>query len=75
VTILMVTHDVEEAIYVSQRIYVLAPRPGRVAEVVDIPFGRTRGPRLQRDQRFLDLRDHLNDLLLAAVGQPAADVG
>jgi NitT/TauT family transport system ATP-binding protein len=64
-TILMVTHDVEEAIYLSQRIYVLAPRPGRVAEVIDVPFGRSRGPAIMRDPRFLDLRDDLADLLIA----------
>jgi NitT/TauT family transport system ATP-binding protein len=62
-TILMVTHDVEEAVYLASRIYVLAPRPGRVAEVVDVPFGEHRGPTLKRDPRFLDLRDELSDLL------------
>ena len=62
-TILMVTHDVEEAIYLSNRIYVLAPRPGRVVEVVDVPFGADRGPTVKRDPRFLDLRDELADLL------------
>jgi NitT/TauT family transport system ATP-binding protein len=62
-TILMVTHDVEEAVYLSSRIYVLAARPGRVAEVVDVPFGRDRGPVVKRDPRFLDLRDELGDLL------------
>jgi NitT/TauT family transport system ATP-binding protein len=62
-TILMVTHDVEEAVYLASRIYVLSPRPGRVAEVVDVPFGEHRGPNLKRDPRFLDLRDELSDLL------------
>ena len=62
-TILMVTHDVEEAVYLSNRIYVLAPRPGRVAEVVQVPFGDNRGPALKRDPRFLDLREELADLL------------
>ncbi|MCU1487471.1 MAG: transporter related protein [Actinomycetia bacterium] len=62
-TILMVTHDVEEAVYLSSRIYVLAARPGRVAEVVDVPFGADRGPLIKRDPRFLDLRDELSDLL------------
>jgi NitT/TauT family transport system ATP-binding protein len=62
-TILLVTHDVEEAVYLSSRIYVLAARPGRVAEVVDVPFGTDRGPAVKRDPRFLDLRDELADLL------------
>jgi NitT/TauT family transport system ATP-binding protein len=65
-TILMVTHDVEEAIYLANRIYVMAARPGRVAEVVDVPFGSERGPRIKRDPRFLDLRDELGDLLDAS---------
>jgi len=64
-TILMVTHDVDEAIYLSQRIYVLTPRPGRVTEVIDVPFGRSRGPAIKRDPRYLDLRDNLADLLIA----------
>ena len=62
-TILMVTHDVEEAVYLSSRVYVMQARPGRIAEEVDIPFGRTRGPSIKRDRRFLDLRDELADLL------------
>ena len=62
-TILMVTHDVEEAIYLSQRIYVLRSRPGQVATVIDVPFGRDRGPTVKRDPRFLDLRDEIEHLL------------
>jgi NitT/TauT family transport system ATP-binding protein len=62
-TILMVTHDVGEAVYLSNRIYVLASRPGRVAEEIAVPFGDLRGPRTMRDARFLDLRDEIEDLL------------
>ena len=64
-TIAMVTHDVEEAIYLSQRIVVLAPRPGRVVEEITVPFGRYRGPSIKRDPRFLDLRDELSDILVS----------
>ena len=63
-TILMVTHDVEEAVYLSERVYVLAARPGRVVEVVNIPFGSSRGPTIKRDRRFLNVRDELADLLV-----------
>ena len=62
-TILMVTHDVSEAAYLSNRVYVLASRPGRVAEEIHVPFGDMRGPRILRDPRFLDLRDEIEDLL------------
>jgi NitT/TauT family transport system ATP-binding protein len=63
--ILMVTHDVGEAIYLSQRIYVFSSRPGRVAEEIEVPFGgpELRGPTVLRDARFLDLRDEIEDLL------------
>jgi NitT/TauT family transport system ATP-binding protein len=64
-TILMVTHDVSEAVYLSQRVYVLSARPGRVAEEVHVPFGETRGPLVLRDPRFLDLRDEIEDQLFS----------
>jgi NitT/TauT family transport system ATP-binding protein len=62
-TILMVTHDVDEAVYLAQRVYVMAARPGRIAEEAAIPFGRNRGPATKRDPRFLDLREELADSL------------
>jgi len=63
-TVLMVTHDVEEAVYLSGRIYVMSGRPGRIAEEVVVPFGRQRGPDILRDERFLDLRGELSELLV-----------
>ncbi len=63
VTILMVTHDVDEAIYLSQRLYVMQSHPGRIAEEIEVPFGESRGPMVKRDQRFLDLRDSIEDQL------------
>ena len=58
----MVTHDVEEAIYLAERIYVMSPRPGRIAEEVVVPFGERAGHVL-RDPRFLDLRDELTAMV------------
>ena len=63
-TILMVTHDVEEAIYLASRIYVLTSHPGRVAAEVPVPFDTDRGPGLRRDPRFLALREELQELLV-----------
>ena len=60
----MVTHDVTEAVYLSQRIYVLSSRPGRVAEEIDGALRRRpRARAILRDARFLDLRDEIEDLL------------
>lgn len=65
-TIVLVTHDVDEALYLSQRIYVMHARPGRVVEEIHLPFAPGLGPAVKRTPVFLDLRDELHDLLLAA---------
>ncbi len=66
-TILMVTHDVEEAIFLAQRIYVLSSHPGRVKREIALPFGPDRVPAIRRDSRFLDLREEVQRLLLEEV--------
>lgn len=66
-TILMVTHDVDEALFLAQRIYVLASHPGRVKREIEVPFGSERDPVIRRDTRFLDLRDEIHGMLLAEI--------
>ncbi|MGH9021910.1 MAG: ABC transporter ATP-binding protein [Acidimicrobiia bacterium] len=61
-TILMVTHDVEEALFLAQRIYVMHGRPGQIVEVVDVPFGKSRNTQVKRSAQFLDLLDEIQDL-------------
>jgi ABC-type nitrate/sulfonate/bicarbonate transport system ATPase subunit len=41
-TMLMITHDIDEAIYLSQRIVVMSPRPGRIAKILDVPMNYPR---------------------------------
>jgi len=43
-TALMVTHDLEEAVKLADRVYVLTPRPARVRAAVDVPLARPRDP-------------------------------
>ena len=62
-TILMVTHDVEEAVYLSSRVYVLSSRPGQVAAELAMPFGPGRERSLLRDQTFRELCWSIEDLL------------
>ena len=62
-TILMVTHDVEEAVYLSSRVYVLSSRPGQVAAELTMPFGPGRDRSLLRDQTFRELCWSIDDLL------------
>jgi NitT/TauT family transport system ATP-binding protein len=62
-TVLMVTHDVEEAVFLGGRVVVLASDPGRIAAdvVVDLPSDRGLG--VKRDPAFLALRAQIEDLV------------
>lgn len=54
-TIVFVTHSIPEAVFLSDRIWVMTPRPGRLARVVDIDLPRPREIELYFDQRFLEI--------------------
>lgn len=56
-TVLFITHQINEAVYLADRVVVMGPRPGRVKGVFDIPFGRPRGLSLKRDPKFLEIED------------------
>ncbi len=62
-TFLMITHDVEEAVLLSERIYVLTSRPGRICREVEIDLGAERDRNSRRTSRFQQLRQDLLDLL------------
>lgn len=65
ITVVVVTHDIDEAIYLSDRIVVLSGSPSRVREVVDVPLGTTREQVATRSSdKFLELRRHLLDLVM-----------
>jgi NitT/TauT family transport system ATP-binding protein len=54
-TVVFVTHSMEEAVYLSDRIYVLSARPGRVLEVLDVPLPRPRTDQVRRHPAFTEL--------------------
>lgn len=64
-TILMVTHDVEEALYLADQVVVLSARPATVDRVIDVPFGRPRGRGLRADPAFVALRAELMEGLVS----------
>ena len=64
VTVLFVTHDLEEAIYLGDRVVALRPHPGRVAAIFDIHLARPRNQLTTREQpAFLDLRRSLFEFI------------
>ncbi len=68
-TILFVTHDVDEAVYLADRIYVLCARPGTIIEDVPVPFGRPRDPSVKQRSDFRELQQHVLGCLRRAPGQ------
>ena len=54
-TTILVTHDLREAAYLADRIYVMSVRPGRVVATYDVPLERPRRPNVAYDPRFLDI--------------------
>jgi NitT/TauT family transport system ATP-binding protein len=59
-TVLLVTHDVEEAVLLADRVVLLSPRPGTVAEVLDVPLSR---PRARDDAAVVALRERALEVL------------
>jgi ABC-type nitrate/sulfonate/bicarbonate transport system ATPase subunit len=64
-TILFVTHDVDEAIFLSDEICVLSPRPGRIAERIDVGLPRPRDRTVVTSPEFASLKTRCLDLLFA----------
>jgi ABC-type nitrate/sulfonate/bicarbonate transport system ATPase subunit len=58
-TIVFVTHDVDEAIYLADRIYVMTPRPGKVKLELEIPLSRPRRPEMITSGLFGSLKGQL----------------
>ncbi len=67
-TFILVTHDVEEAILLSDMVYVLSPRPGRVVGTVNVELPRPRTLDSTTDERFPVYRKQILDLLRATGG-------
>jgi len=72
-TFVLITHNIEEAIFLGDRVVAMSARPGRVKEVLEVDIPRPRDPAMRtHDPRFLALKEHLADLLRDEVSRAAA---
>ena len=63
ITIVFITHDLDEAVFLSDRILVLDANPGRVSEIVEVPVPRPRTSTQLFEPSFLSVRKHIDNLI------------
>lgn len=66
-TMLLVTHDIDEALYLADRVLVMSARPGTILKEVDVPFPRPRAPTQRTDSAHAALKGRISDILRAEV--------
>ncbi|MFV2052113.1 ABC transporter ATP-binding protein [Aliiroseovarius sp. YM-037] len=70
-TIGFVTHSIPEAVYLSTKIVVMSPRPGRIADVIDSPLPKERPLDIRDTQQFIDVAHRVREGLRAGHGDEA----
>ncbi len=63
-TVMLITHSVEEALYLASRIFVVSARPARIREVIDVPFPYPRKESLLEDPEFGRMRAELRSIVM-----------
>ncbi|MGE8187254.1 ABC transporter ATP-binding protein [Pseudomonas sp. NPDC086278] len=62
-TVLFVTHDIDEAILLGDRVYVMGARPGRIKQILDVPINRPRTLDMVMERSFIDMKRQIFGLL------------
>jgi NitT/TauT family transport system ATP-binding protein len=72
-TVVFVTHSIPEAVYLSSRVVVMSPRPGRITDVIDVDLGRVRDEDTREDDLFFKKITEVREALRGAEGhRPSA---
>ena len=64
-TVLFITHSIDEAVLLADRVIVMSPRPGRIEQVYDIPLARPRGLAARSHPHFIEATQKITDLFLS----------
>lgn len=70
ISIMFITHDLDEAIYLSDRIIVLKSNPGEIAEIIEVPVSRPRTPSQFLSPEFLATKKRLEELIHPVTDEP-----
>ena len=70
-TVLFVTHHIDEAVMLADRLLVFSPAPGRVMEVVSVAMPRPRDASFRQSRQFVQIAAHVRGLLMHRAGQAA----
>lgn len=62
-SVLFITHDIDESIFLSDKVYVMTARPGRIKAVIDVPLPRPRVPEMATSKEFFALKAQLHELI------------
>ena len=64
-TVVFVTHSMDEAVMLGDRVMLMTPRPGRVKEMIDVPLQRPRSPQVEKSGAFVEIKEYLWENLRA----------